>query len=42
MLGVGPDGHVLSVFPGSAALDEAGVGAAGPGADPRRAARQRG
>ena len=41
-LGVGGDGHILSVFPGSAAFDSTALGAGHPGADPHRAARRAG
>ena len=42
MLGMGGDGHVLSVFPGSAALASAELCLAVPAPDPHRAARRAG
>ena len=41
-LGIGPDGHILSVFPGSAAFDSDEPVLGDPGADPHRAARRPG
>ena len=41
-LGIGPDGHLLSVFPGSPALDSPDLALADPGADPHRAAHRAG
>ena len=38
LLGIGPDGHILSVFPGSSALGRFRAGAGDPGPDARRAA----
>ena len=38
LLGIGRDGHILSVFPGSSAFDATELGAGHPGADPHRAA----
>ena len=42
LLGLGGDGHLLSVFPGSRGVRLDRVGARGPGADPHRAARRAG
>ena len=42
LLGIGPDGHMLSVFPGSPALDSTELAPRDPGADPHRAARRAG
>ena len=42
LLGIGPDGHVLSVFPGSETFDRDGSGAGRAGADACRAARRPG
>ena len=42
VLGLGGDGHTLSVFPGSAAFDSAGLDDGHPGPDPHRAARRAG
>ena len=38
--GIGGDGHILSVFPGSPAFDATGLDAGHPRADPHRAARR--
>ena len=38
--GSAPDGHILSVFPGSPALDSPELALGDPGADPHRAARR--
>ena len=37
LLGIGPDGHLLSVFPGSPAIGSDRLALGDPGADPRRA-----